>query len=109
MYRSRNNAAALAARVRSIVGADDRDATRRLASELGVRETELREILEYETPYPSTAVLAAIVAAYGVDAGWLVTGVYSPAIHRADEEVEEPAKTRVARLLDDVPLRRGPP
>jgi hypothetical protein len=54
-------------------------------------------------------VLAAIVAAYGVDAGWLVTGVYSPAIHRADEEVEEPAKTRVARLLDDVPLRRGPP
>jgi hypothetical protein len=106
MYSSRQNAAALAARVRSLVGPRDRDSTRRLASELGVHQAELREILDYETPYPSAAVLAALVAAYGVDAGWLLTGEYSPATHRAEEEVGEPAGARVARQLDDIALRR---
>jgi hypothetical protein len=106
MYRSRQNAASLAARVRSLLGPADRAAVRRLAADLEVREGELREILEHETPYPSASVLAAIVAAYGVDAGWLLTGEYSPATHRAEEELEQPAIARVARLLDDAPLRR---
>ena len=104
MY-SRQNAAALAARVRSLVGPTDRAAIRQLASTLVVHEGELREIVEYETPYPSTGVLAAIVAAYGVDAGWLLTGEYSPATHRTEEEVETPARVRVTRFLDD--LRRA--
>ena len=99
MY-SRPNAASLAARIRSLVGPTDRDSLRRLAGDLGVHDGELREILEYHTPYPSTAVLAAIVAAYGVDAGWLLTGEYTPSTHRAEEEAEEPPKSRVTRLLE---------
>ena len=77
MY-SRPNAASLAARIRSLVGPTDRDSLRRLACDLGVHDTELREILEYQTPYPSASVLAAVVAAYGVDAGWLLTAEYRP-------------------------------
>jgi hypothetical protein len=102
MMYSRQNAAALSVRVRSLVGRADRETARRLAPELGVAEGELREILEYATPYPSVSVLAAIVAAYGVDAGWLLTGEYSPATHRTDEELEQPAKARVGRVLDEL-------
>jgi transcriptional regulator with XRE-family HTH domain len=101
MY-NRSNAALLAARIRSIVGPTDRDSLRALARDLGVESGELREILEYATPYPSVSVLAAIVAVYGVDAGWLLTGEYSPATHRAQEEFDEPPKARVAVFLDDV-------
>lgn len=107
MY-SRPNAASLASRIRSLVGPTDRDSLRRLACELGVHDSELREILEYQTPYPSASVLAAIVAVYGVDAGWLLTGEYSPSSHRAQEETEEPAQSRVARVLDDM-RSTGPP
>ena len=107
MY-SRPNAALLAARIRSLVGPTDRNSLRRLACDLGVHDSELREILEYHTPYPSTSVLAAIVAAYGVDYGWLLTGEYSPATHRAEEEAEEPPKSRVTRFLIDL-HSPGPP
>ena len=100
MY-SRANAASLAARIRSLVGPTDRESVRRLACDLGVYEGELREIFEYLTPYPSTSVLAAIVAVYGVDAGWLLTGEYSPSAHRAEEEAEVPPKSRVTRFLED--------
>ena len=54
-------------------------------------------------------VLAAIVAEYGVDAGWLLTGEYSPSTHRAEEEAKEPPKARVARRLDDVQSPGAPP
>jgi hypothetical protein len=101
MY-SRPNAASLAARIRSLVGPTDRDSLSRIACDLGVHDSELREILDYQTPYPSASVLAAIVAVYGVDAGWLLTGEYSPSTHRAEEETDEPPKARVARVLDDL-------
>lgn len=103
MY-SRQKASELAARVRSIIGSADRLTTLRVARDLGVAEGDLREIVVYETPYPSVAVLAAVVAEYGVDAGWLLTGDYSPARHRADEELEAPAETRVAHLLERLDL-----
>lgn len=108
MY-SRPNAASLATRIRSLVGPTDRDSLRRLASDLGVCDGELREILEHLTPYPSTSVLAAIVAAYGVDAGWLLTGEYSPSTHRAEEETEQPPKSRVTRYLADQRSPAPPP
>jgi len=101
MY-SRKSAAELAARVQSLVGPADPATVRLVASDLGVHEGDLREILQYHTRYPSVAVLAAIVSEYGVDAGWLLTGQYSPATHRAEEEVATSAKSRVARVLDDL-------
>ncbi len=100
MY-SRIAAAQLASRVRSLLGATDRLTLRRAAEELGVAEGDLREIVTYETVYPAVSALAAIVALYGVDAGWLLTGEYTPSTHRADEELGESPKVRVARYLAD--------
>jgi hypothetical protein len=100
MYSSQS-AGELAARVRSLIGPADQDRWRELAEELSVPTTDLREIVEHATPYPSVAVLSAIVAYYGVDAGWLLTGEYSPALHRADEESAQPSKKRVTQLLRD--------
>jgi len=101
MY-SRKSAAELAGRVRSLLGPADPFTVRRVASDLGVHEGDLREILQYQTRYPSVSVLAAIVSVYGVDAGWLLTGQYSPATHRAEEELAASAKARVARVLEEL-------
>ena len=100
MY-SRITAARLASRVRSLLGVTDRLALRRAAEQLGVAEGDLREIVTYETVYPAVSALAAIVAVYGVDAGWLLTGEYTPSTHRAEEEMGESPKVRVARYLAD--------
>ena len=100
MY-SRITAARLASRVRSLLGVTDRLALRRAAEQLGVAEGDLREIVTYETVYPAVSALAAIVALYGVDAGWLLTGEYTPSTHRAEEEMGESPKVRVARYLAD--------
>jgi hypothetical protein len=98
MYSPRSSAE-LAARVRSLIGPGNRDRWREAADELGVPTGDLVEIVQHATPYPSVSALAAIVAYYGVDAGWLLTGEYSPALHRADEEAGQPAADRLTRFL----------
>jgi hypothetical protein len=98
---SSNSAAQLAARVRSLIGDVDPARERELADELGVSVIDLREIVLHETPYPSVPTLAAIVAYYGVDAGWLLTGDYSPSLHRANEEAGQSASAQVMQHLRD--------
>lgn len=98
MY-SRTSASELATRVRSLLGATASATLQETSLELGVSEGELREIVQDETRYPSVVVLAALVATHGVDAGWLLTGSYSPATHRATEEADTPPRIAVARLL----------
>lgn len=101
MY-SRNSAAQLADRVRSLIGGSDRTTIETAALEMMVAEGELRDIVIDETRYPSVGTLGALVAFYGVDAGWLLTGHYSPATHRAVEEEAVSLKTVVSRVLRDV-------
>jgi len=96
---TRVTACQLADRVRSLLGGTDPVTIREAAIALNVAETELWEIVRYDTRYPSVGVLAALVAMYGVDAGWLLTGTYSPATHRASEEAAETPRSAVARLL----------
>ena len=100
MYSGRG-AAQLAARVRSLIRPSDSARVREIADELGLSAVDLREIVQHETPYPSVTVLAAIVAYYGVDAGWLLTGDYSPSLHRAGEESGLPPRERLAKVLRD--------
>jgi hypothetical protein len=100
MYDSAS-AAQLAARVRSLIGGRDRRLVNRAAATLDVHAGDLWEIVEHATPYPSVPVLAALVAGYGVDAAWLVTGGYDPSAHRAAEELDEAPRIVVARLLRD--------
>jgi hypothetical protein len=96
---TRVTACQLAERVRSLLGGTDPATVREAALALNVAETEMWEIIRYETRYPSVGVLAALVALYGVDAGWLLTGTYSPATHRASEEAAEAPRSAVARLM----------
>ena len=98
---SARNASELAARIRSLLGSDNPAELHDIASTLGVSAIDLREILVYNTPYPAVQVLAAVVAYYGVDAGWLLTGEYSPTTHRANEEAGQPAKVQLDKLLRD--------
>jgi hypothetical protein len=91
-------AAGLAARVRSLVGRD-LAAWDAAARDVEVVLGDLREIVEHETIYPKPDVLAAIVAYYGVEASWLLTGEYDPIAHRRVEEDEIPAREVVDRLL----------
>ena len=103
MY-TRITASQLAVRVRSLVGQPNASELLVVAADLRVAVGDLREIIEYETRYPSLSVLASLVAYYGVDASWLLTGDYSPATHRADEELGETPARRVERHfreLDD--------
>ena len=104
MY-SRTAAAQLAARVRSLIGPQNASSLTSVSSDLGVAEGDLREIVMHETRYPSASVLAAIVAFHGVDAGWLLTGNYSPPLHRATAADEGRPKTVVAQLLREVERR----
>lgn len=104
---SRTKASQLAGRVRSLLGPLEGADLVAAATELGVTAGDLREIVVHQTPYPSTAVLASIVAAKGVDAGWLLTGEYSPATHRAAEEDGSSPASRVTRLLRDAEETTG--
>ena len=101
MY-TRMTAADLAARVRSLIGGDGPSQVHEAALELGVSERDLVEIVKYETRYPASSVLAALVAYHGVDAGWLLTGEYSPSLHRATAEATETSRSVVDQLLRDV-------
>jgi transcriptional regulator with XRE-family HTH domain len=98
MY-TRITASQLAGRVRSLVGQPNGSELQVVAADLGVAPGDLREIIEFETRYPSLAILAALVTFYGVDASWLLTGAYSPATHRADEELGETPTQRIERHL----------
>ena len=77
------------------------DADLGAALELGVSERDLTEIVKYETRYPASSVLAALVSHHGVDAGWLLTGLYSPSLHRATAEDAHSSRSVVERLLRD--------
>jgi hypothetical protein len=94
----RKSAAALAERVRSLVGTERTDWDL-AAARLGVAGGDLREVVEYQTRYPAPRVLSAIVAFFGVDASWLVTGRYDPTMHRRVEEEGIPAREVIDRLL----------
>jgi hypothetical protein len=100
MY-TRLTAAQLATRVRSLIGGGPSE-IHEAALELGVSERDLVEIVTYETRYPASSVLAALVAHHGVDAGWLLTGEYSPSLHRATAGGAETSRTVVDRLLREV-------
>ena len=53
-----------------------------LAEMLDVHETALRISLDQIAPFPTLEVIAAVVARYGVDPCWLLTGEYNPELHR---------------------------
>lgn len=74
--------AEIAARIRGLVAGQAETLTA-MAEQLGVDETALRISLDEVAPYPTIEVIAAVVAKYGVDPSWLLTGEYNSETHRA--------------------------
>jgi len=74
---------AIAARIRSLVGAPNFEGLEAVAQRLRVPEFALRLSLDDKAPQPTLDVLAAIVREYGVDPSWLIHGVYDSSTHNA--------------------------
>jgi hypothetical protein len=72
----------IAARLRSILGISDSIELASVAARLGVEEISLRMSVDIESPFPTVDVLTAVVKRYGLDPGYLLTGIYNTETHR---------------------------
>lgn len=76
----------IASRLRGLIGGQEQGDLGAMAARLGIDEVSLRMSIDPLAPYPTLDVLAAVVAHYGVDPTWLVTGDYQSVSHRAAME-----------------------
>ena len=90
--------AAVAARIRGLLSGQGDLA--RLAVKLHVEEIALRISTDEVSPYPTMNVIRAVVAEYGVDPSWLLTGDYSAHSHRA--ALEATKGTDLTRVIGNV-------
>ena len=91
--------AAIAARIRGLLSGQDGADPAAAALRLGVDEVGLRMSIDETAPNPTIDVVARIVAAYGVDPTWLLTGEYDAATHRPVLEETRSAEQAVSRLM----------
>jgi hypothetical protein len=92
--------AAIAARIRGLIGGQDRGVIEKTASRLGVNVLSLRMSIDEAEPTPTFEVLHAMVRVYGVDPSWLITGQYDAAAHRIAVEAEsDRTHDAVAKLM----------
>lgn len=99
----------IAERVRGLLSGQDGGNAAATARRLGVEELALRMTIDDVSPHPVIDVLVAVIARYGVDPTWLLTGEYDPATHRkaadADREsVIDALRELSARAGDAIPL-----
>jgi hypothetical protein len=92
------DSSAIAARVRGLIGCQERERLEATVQRLGVSELALRLSIDELSPYPTLDVLAAIVREFGVDPCWLIHGEYDSATHRA--AVENPERVTALNLLN---------
>jgi hypothetical protein len=91
---------AIAARIRGLIGGQDRGVIEATARRLDVSEVALRITIDEHEPHPTVEVLAAIVRHYGVDPSWIVSGEYDAAAHRAAlGEEAEVTRAELARIV----------
>ena len=95
---------AIAARIRGLIAGQDEGDPALAAHRLNVDEIGLRMSIDELAPNPTVDVIAALVATYGVDPSWLLTGDYDSATHRGILEERESVEQVVSRLM--VPLAR---
>jgi hypothetical protein len=91
----------IAARVRGLVAGQDAGDLAETAYRLGVEELALRMTIDETSPHPVIDVLTAVIAHYGVDPTWLLTGDYDAGTHRAAAEADHNATaTALQRIAD---------
>lgn len=93
------NRRGIASRLRGLIGGQEQGDLGALASRLGIDEVSLRMSVDPLAPYPTLDVLAAIVAHYGVDPTWLITGEYNSGSHRTAVESEAKAVESMREML----------
>ena len=76
------------------------------AHRLGVEELALRMSVDEVSPFPTLDVLVAVVAHYGIDPSYLLTGVYDTATHR---QVADADPKVVAAAINDYVKREHAP
>jgi hypothetical protein len=97
----------IAARIRGLIAGQEGGHPALIAERLEVDEVGLRMSIDELAPNPTVDVIAAVVAAYGVDPCWLLTGEYDPATHRALPEDRHSAALAVSRLMMPVAEQFG--
>lgn len=90
---------AIAERIRGLISGQDDGDPSLTAVRLGVDEVGLRMSIDDLAPNPTVDVIAAIVATYGVDPVWLLTGEYDAAAHRGILEDGNTTLEAVSRLM----------
>lgn len=95
---------AIAARIRGLIAGQDAGDPAAAALRLNVDEIGLRMSIDELAPNPTVDVIAALVANYGVDPSWLLTGDYDSATHRGILEERESVEQVVSRLM--IPMAR---
>ena len=95
---------AIAARIRGLIAGQDEGDPAAVATRLRVDEVGFRMSIDELAPNPTVEVIAAVVAAYGVDPSWLLTGEYDPGTHRGILEERENVEQVVSRLM--MPMAR---
>lgn len=96
---------AIAERLRALLDTEHEDDWDRLADRLGVNVLALHMSLDEIAPQPTVDVIAAVVAAYGVDPNWLLTGAYSSETHRSAAEQDRESVRRTIEALTDRDVR----
>jgi hypothetical protein len=98
--------AAIAARLRGLLGGQDHGDLEQTSERLRVDEVSLRMSIDELAPYPTVDVLAAVVREYGVDPSWLLTGTYDSSTHR---RVLEADTRTIASALQQLSSQRNYP
>jgi hypothetical protein len=78
----------IAARVRELLAIEHPEDVTELALRLNVSEHSLRMTIDELAPHPTIEVLSAIVAHYGVDPSWVLTGDYDYGHHRRTADAD---------------------
>lgn len=87
--------------MRGLVAGQDAGDTAATARRLDVEELALRMTIDETSPHPVIDVLTAVIAHYGVDPTWLLTGDYDAGTHRAAADADHHATAAALQRIVD--------
>jgi hypothetical protein len=97
----------VAARVRALLAGQDDGQLGETARRLGVEDLALRITVDERSPHPVLDVLTAIIACYGVDPSWLLTGQYDMITHRSALAGDRRAVSRAVEKIAETVAERN--
>jgi hypothetical protein len=98
----------IAVRVRGLLGGQDSGDLAATARRLDIEELALRMTIDEDSPHPVIDVLVAVIATYGVDPTWLLTGEYDAQTHRRALDGDRQAVAESLMRLSNRPTPSWP-